>query len=89
MTSFKWRIVHDCLFLVRQCANEKCDIKKKKFKNITCFEDWVIKCVLINKKKKQMNSDVNNVYCKKFMFIWITIIFHLTTNDHVNLSDVK
>ena len=25
---------------------------KKKFKNTTCFKNWVIKCVLINKKKK-------------------------------------
>ena len=36
-----------------------------------------------------MNSDMNNVYYKEFMFTWIIIIFHLTTNDHMNLSDVK
>ena len=36
-----------------------------------------------------MNNNVNNVYYKKFIFIWITIIFHLITNDYMNLNDIK
>ena len=37
-------------------------ILKKKFKNITCFKDWMIKCVLINKKEN------------KWTVIWIMFI---------------
>ena len=29
MISLKWRTVHNYLLLIKQCADEKCDIKKK------------------------------------------------------------